>query len=188
MAFCSPITDAEFQKSFPDLYKEVCNDLGTDFIPVLFRTLVKLRPELAHASWQMVKANLIAGNLPRITKELIFSYIAYKQQCDYCHVAHHALAIQHGFTDRGLAAAFSDIDRINKPTLQATIRYAEHCMQNNHQGIVASQQTMKKLKFSDDGIAETAGIISCALYMVNLANSMHLDADQPFKAIIADHS
>lgn len=178
------LSEERFEKDFPDIHQQVCNELGMGYVPAIFRCIAIINPELALSSWKMVRSTLCSGSLPRITKELVFSYIAHKKSCEYCKIAHHALAIHHGFTEESIKTVFNNVEQIKNPALRLVIMFADSSVDNDFSLVPTLDEKLNDLGFSRDEITELICMISCALYMVNLASSLGIDVDQQFTDII----
>ncbi|MCK5829861.1 MAG: hypothetical protein KAH20_06120 [Methylococcales bacterium] len=174
------MSEKEFEKKFPEIHLQVCHELGIGFVPHIFRCVALIRKELAESSWYMVRKNLCAGNVPRITKELMFSFIANKKKCAYCSIAHQALAIHHGFKEQDIENILENIDQIRNPALRTILKFANYSVDNNFKMVKKIRSELDDLGFSFDEIAELIGMVSCALYMVNIADSLALNIDQKF--------
>lgn len=174
------LSEEEFKNKFPEVHQQVCDELGMGFVPAIFRCVALLNPDLAMSSWNMVRKNLCAGDLPRITKELMFSYIAHKKKCHYCTVAHHALALHHGFTEQDMAVILKDLEQIKNPSLKLVMKLADASVDNDFKRVSKLDNELCSLGFARDEITELVGMISCALYMINLADSIGIDADKRF--------
>lgn len=170
----------QFEHAFPEIHLQVCDELGMGFVPEIFRCVALIRKELAESSWGMVRNNLCKGNLPRITKELIFSFIATKKTCSYCAIAHQALAIHHGFTDHDLKKILENFELVKNPSLRTVLKLASFSVDNDYLMVSQLYGELITLGFSTDEIAELIGMVSCSLYMVNLADSLGVEIDQEF--------
>ena len=182
------LSEEKFKEQFPDIHEQVCKELGMGFVPAIFRCVVVLNQDLAMSSWNMVRKNLCSGDLPRITKELMFSYIANKKECSYCMIAHHALALHHGFTGDDMSIILNDIEQIKNPALKLVIKLADASVDNNFELVASVDKELCDLGFARDEITELIGMICCALYMVNLADSIGVGIDQEFINTIAEAS
>lgn len=178
------LSEDKFKAQFPEIHQQVCEELGMGFVPTIFRCVVVLNPDLALSSWNMVRKNLCSGNLPRITKELMFSYIAHKKQCNYCAVAHHALALHYGFSEENMETILNDQDQIKNPSLKLVMKLADASVENDFNLVAKLDEELRSLGFARDEIAELIGMISSSLYMVNLADSIGVDIDQKFTDVI----
>lgn len=178
------MSPAEFECKFPDMHQQVCDELGLGFVPNIFRCLIVANPELAMSSWQMVRQNLCRGVVPRMVKELLFSFIAYKRQCNYCHLAHHALALNYGFEHHQVSSLFDNIERLENPTLNAALFFADEATNASFPEPLLSYRRLEKLGFENGELVELLGMISCALYMVNIADGLSVPVDQRFIDVI----
>ena len=178
------LSEEQFEENFPVIHQQVRDELGIDFVPIIFRCLAATNESLALSSWEMVRKTLCSGCLPRITKELIFSYIAHKQQCNYCKVAHHALALHHGFAGESMDIIFNDIELIKNPSLRLVIKLADVSVSNGVSSMSEVHEELNEIGFECDEIAEIISMISCALYMVNLASGLGVSVDQKFTDIV----
>jgi len=182
------LSEEQFEKKFPAVHQQVCDELGMGFVPALFRCVVAINPNIALSSWEMVRNTLCSGCLPRITKELVFSYIAHQQSCNYCEVAHHALALHHGFTGESMDDIFNNIEQIKNPSLRLVIKLAEASVTHDFSLLAQVNEELNDVGFEHDEIAEMYGMISCALYMVNLASSLGISVDKKFTNTVEGES
>ncbi|MCK5829835.1 MAG: carboxymuconolactone decarboxylase family protein [Methylococcales bacterium] len=180
MSYFPIMSEEKFEHTFPEIHLQVCNELGMGFVPDIFRCVVLIRKELAQSSWEMVRNNLCKGNLPRITKELMFSFIAHKRNCTYCAIAHQALAIHHGFTSEDIKTIQEDFSQVKNLSLRTVLKFASYSVDNEFSMIGSLYSELKALGFSSDEIAELIGMVSCSLYMVNIADSLGVKADKKF--------
>lgn len=180
MEYFPIMSEEEFEKSFPEINREVCEVLGMGFVPNIFRCLTNVSPELALASWGMVKNNLCSGELSRVSKEIVFSYIAFKRNCQYCHVAHHAMALKFGHDDQDILEIVNDIESIRNPVLKAVLKFADRCVEDDFNASLSMYEELEYIGLEKEEIVELVGMVSCSLYMVNLADSLSVDIDKRF--------
>lgn len=178
----------EFQSRFPEIHDQVCKELGIGFVPEIFRAVVNANPALAQSSWNMVRVNLCAGDIPRITKEILFSYVANQRKCDYCDIAHQALAIHHGCDIPDIPDMFKDINAIRNPPLRAVIQYTDAAITNDYVKQSLLEDDLIGFGFSKEEILELIGMISCAMYMVNIASSIRVTPDRRFNDVVNEHA
>lgn len=179
------MSSTEFEGKFPEIHRQVCEELGMGFVPEIFRCVAIANPDLALSSWNMVRKNLCAGSILRTTKELMFSFIAHKKECSYCEIAHHALALYHGFDEQNVGQILNDISQIRNPALRVVMKLADFSVDNRFDEVARLDIELVNLGFSRDEIAELVGMISCSLYMVNIADSLAVLADQEFRDVIS---
>lgn len=180
MSYFPIMSEEEFDKRYPEVSKEVCSMLGMGFVPNIFRSLANVNPELALASWVMVRNNLCSGELSRVSKEILFSYIAYRRHCEYCHVAHHAMALKFGHDEQDILEIVKDIDSVRNPVLKAVLQFGEMCLQSNFTGSSDIYENLEDYGLEREEVSEIIGMVSCSLYMVNMADSLVVDVDKRF--------
>lgn len=172
--------ESEFEVRFAEVHHEVCTQLGMGFVPNIFRCLANINPALAQASWTMVKNNLCAGELPRVTKEILFSYIAYQRHCDYCHVAHHAMALKFDHDEQDILAIIKDIESVRNPLLRSVLKFGERCLSQDFNANQQIYHDLEELGLEKEEVTELIGMVCCSLYMVNMADSLVVEIDKRF--------
>jgi AhpD family alkylhydroperoxidase len=180
MSYFEVMPETEFDERFGDVSKEVCETLGMGFVPNIFRCLANVNPELALASWTMVKNNLCSGELSRVSKEILFSYIAYRQKCEYCHIAHHAMALKFGHSEQDILEIINNIDSVRNPLLKSVLQFGELCLNDQTGSYTEMYDKLDELGLDKEEVTELIGMVSCSLYMVNLANCLSVDVDTRF--------
>lgn len=180
MNYFEIMSEKEFENIFGDINQEICDELGLGFVPNIFRCLANVNPELARASWVMVKNNLCSGELPRVSKEILFSYIAYRQKCEYCHVAHHAIALKFGHADQNILEIINDINSVRNPLLKSILQFGDLCLQEDKTTIIPMYDKLDDLGLNKEEVTELMGMVSCSLYMVNLAHCLDVKVDTRF--------
>lgn len=79
------VPEEEAEGKVKEVYAEIVAKFGK--VPNLFKAMA-LRPEILEANWAKVKAVLMAGKVPRETKELIAYTVSRANECAYCVAAH----------------------------------------------------------------------------------------------------
>jgi len=65
------------------IYQDIRRELGTDFVPNLYRVMAA-NPDYLEANWNKVKAVMFAsGRLDRLTKEIVAVAVSAVQGCKY---------------------------------------------------------------------------------------------------------
>lgn len=83
--------DREATGKAKDLLDEIRNSFG--LVPNLFRAQAAIDPDWLELNWQREKMIMLSeGALDRKTKELLAMTVALLRNCDYCALAHEALA------------------------------------------------------------------------------------------------
>jgi alkylhydroperoxidase family enzyme len=83
MAAIRMVEEEEAVGSVKDLYEEIKNTFGIDFVPNLYKVMAP-NPAYLEANWNKVKAVMIESeNLDRLTKEIIAVAVSAVNSCDY---------------------------------------------------------------------------------------------------------
>lgn len=83
MASIRMIPEDEATGKVKAIYEDIREQLGTDFVPNLYRVMAS-NPEYLEANWNKVKAVMFApGKLDRLTKEIIAVAVSAVQGCSY---------------------------------------------------------------------------------------------------------
>jgi alkylhydroperoxidase family enzyme len=83
MAAVRMIREEEATGRVGEIYEEIKAQLGTDFVPNLYKAMA-LKPDYLAASWAKVKAVMVEpGKLDRLTKEAIAVAVSAVLGCEY---------------------------------------------------------------------------------------------------------
>ena len=83
MALVKLISEAEATGKIKALYDEIQTDLGTDFVPNLYKAMAS-NPDYLEANWRRDKAVMSESKrLDRLTKEIIAVAVSAVNACDY---------------------------------------------------------------------------------------------------------
>jgi alkylhydroperoxidase family enzyme len=83
MAAIRMVEEEEAVGRVKDLYEEIKNTFGIDFVPNLYKVMAP-NPAYLEANWNKVKAVMIdSGHLDRLTKEIIAVAVSAVNSCDY---------------------------------------------------------------------------------------------------------
>ena len=83
MALVKLIPEDEATGKVKALYDEIQADLGTDFVPNLYKAMAS-NPEYLEANWRRDKAVMSESKrLDRLTKEIIAVAVSAVNACDY---------------------------------------------------------------------------------------------------------
>lgn len=180
-----PYSEREFAERFPNEDADIKEMLGLDYVPKLFRTAVALSPSLAVTSWQMVRAILCTGNLPRTLKEMIFIAVANARDCQYCSIAHQAMALKYGLEYGVNLQLIRDLDQIQPTSTREILKFSV-CLAQGKGNYSEATDRMLKNGVKQDDIPEIIAMISCANYMVTLADGLMVVPDEHFYEVIED--
>ena len=83
MASVRMIPEEEATGQVKEIYAEIKERLGIDFVPNLYRVMA-LKPAYLEANWNKVKTVMAApGKLDRLTKEIIAVSVSAVAGCEY---------------------------------------------------------------------------------------------------------
>lgn len=183
MSNAQPYTEEEFAKHFPNEDKDIKEMLGLGYVPKLFRTAIAIDPTLATTSWQMVRAILCTGKLSRVLKEMIFVVVANARDCQYCSIAHQAMALKYGLEYGVNQQLTRDLEQIQPDSTREILKFAVSLAQGKGNYSEATDKMLKKGVNQED-IPEIIAMISCSNYMVTLADGLMVKPDEHFYELI----
>ena len=83
MASVKMVSEEEATGNVKQMYEEIKSQLGTDFVPNLYKVMAA-KPGYLEANWNKVKTVMIEpGKLDRLTKEIIAVAVSAVNSCDY---------------------------------------------------------------------------------------------------------
>ncbi len=83
MASIKMIAEDEATGKVKDIYEDIKQEFGIDFVPNLYRVMAA-NPSYLEANWNKVKAVMFASSkLDRLTKEIIAVAVSAVQGCRY---------------------------------------------------------------------------------------------------------
>ena len=89
------ITEEQATGEIQEVYKDIKNTFG--MVPNLFKAMAAADPDWLAINWQREKNIMIEeGPLDRKTRELIALTVSIINNCEYCSLAHEAMAGQMG--------------------------------------------------------------------------------------------
>jgi len=178
-----PYSEEEFAKRFPNEDKDIKEMLGLGYVPELFRTAIAVNPSLAATSWQMVRAILCAGELSRALKEMIFVVVANARDCQYCSIAHQAMALKYGLDYSVNQQLTRDLEKIQPDSTREILKFAV-CLAQGKGNYDEATYKMLKSGVNQEDIQEIIAMISCANYMTALADGLMVSPDKHFYELI----
>jgi alkylhydroperoxidase/carboxymuconolactone decarboxylase family protein YurZ len=83
MASVELISEQKAEGKVKDVYEEIMNSLGIDFVPNMYKAMAT-KPDFLEANWNKVKAVMVeSGKLDRLTKEIIAVAVSAVMGCEY---------------------------------------------------------------------------------------------------------
>lgn len=93
--------------------KEIFEDIKANFgmVPNFFKAQAAVDPDWLELNWRRVKKIMLSeGELDRKTKELIAFAVSKVNRCEYCSLAHEAMAMQAGASKKAIGEALQVIE------------------------------------------------------------------------------
>ena len=184
MSYFPPLADtAPAICNNQDLFEDLKASLSSPFIPNLFRTLAHDRG-LLQSTWSIVKHSLTQGTLPRTIKEMVFVVVAHERSCSYCETAHRALGKHFGVDKNTLDNLLSNLSDIDPENTREVLTFALKVSRQAYQVVDADYQKLENIGLGKSEIMEITGMVSCALYLTNLADALQVPIDDAFYDIL----
>lgn len=158
------------------LYDQLLADRGV--VPNMFKALANV-PELSLGITAFLKPLMGEGALPGWYKELIATYIAFLNQCEYCVSAHRILAEKRGATLGQIASLFdnSKQDGFEKGPFtekeKAGFRYAALLHQSGHAVNDAAFEAVSE-HFNSQEIIELTAVAAAFEMFSRFNSSLHI--------------
>lgn len=96
-----------------EIFDEIMEKRGIDFVPNVWKTLAVHPPTLARI-WRGLEAVMAPGRLDRLTKEMIAIAVSATNNCEYCTWSHTAAARKLGMDDEMLAEVMAVVGMFNQ--------------------------------------------------------------------------
>src|SRR5579859_3018769 len=83
-----------FHPTVREVYTEIERELGFGIVPNIFRAMAN-DPATLRATWDLFRATVLQGSLPRIVKEMIGIVVSVSNNSEYALKVHlHSLSVQ----------------------------------------------------------------------------------------------
>lgn len=109
------------------VFAEITQELGFGIVPNVFRALAN-HPGLLDSTWNMFRAVVLQGNMPRVVKEMVGIVVSYVHDSPYARDVHlHSLTVQG--IDKEILAVLARGDTPSKgiaPAHAAVLAFARH--------------------------------------------------------------
>ncbi len=104
------IAETEATGKVKDIYEEIMETLGIDFVPNMYKTMAS-NPGYLEATWNKVKAIMHeSGKLDRLTKDIIALTVSVMNGCDYCITVYTAAVRNLGLDDEAILEIMTVVD------------------------------------------------------------------------------
>jgi len=134
MSIAFPSTPCRFPLSDPRtitnpivraVYAEIESELGFGIVPNIFRAMSS-QPAILRTTWDLFRATVLQGALPRIVKEMIGIVVSVSNHSEYALKVHlHSLSVQDVDSEilTALASGGSEVPGVS-PSIAAIIKFA----------------------------------------------------------------
>jgi len=110
MASVKLISEEEAKGKVKEIFGEIKEQLGIDFVPNLYRAMAHI-PENLEAHWNKTRVIMQRpGKLDKLTKEIIAVAVSAVNGCSYCIEVHTAAARKLGLDDEGITELITVVD------------------------------------------------------------------------------
>ncbi len=104
------IAETEATGKVKDIYEEIMEMLGIDFVPNMYKTMAS-NPGYLEATWNKVKAIMHEpGKLDRLTQDIIALTVSVMNGCDYCITVYTAAVRNLGLDDEAILEIMTVVD------------------------------------------------------------------------------
>ena len=113
MASVGMISEDEATGKVKEIYQEIKESLGIDFVPNMYKVMAR-NPAYLEASWNKIRAVMSEERkLDDLTKAIIALTVSTMNGCGYCIEVYTGAVRKHGLDDDGLIAVAAVIDLFN---------------------------------------------------------------------------
>jgi AhpD family alkylhydroperoxidase len=107
-----PVAESEATGRVKEIFEDIRQTKGIDFVPNFWRTLAT-HPPLLEETWQRLKQVMAPGRLDPLTKEMIALAVSATNGCRYCIQSHTAAVKRLGLDDQGLGELMAVVALFN---------------------------------------------------------------------------
>ncbi len=110
MATIKLIPKEEATGKLQEIYQEIMETLGIDFVPNMYQAMAS-KPSYLEANWNRTKTIMQEpGKLDKLTKEIIAVAVSAVGGCDYCISVHTAAVRRLGLDDEAIVELMAVVD------------------------------------------------------------------------------
>jgi len=104
------VEENEATEKVEDIYKEIQETLGIDFVPNMYKALA-VNPDYLEMTWKKIQLVMgVDGKLGRKTKEIVALTVSIMSGCKYCTHVYNEAVKHAGFDDGALLELYEVID------------------------------------------------------------------------------
>jgi uncharacterized peroxidase-related enzyme len=181
MPYVLPLATAIAPVAIKSIYEDFRNLMGfaspPNFITTQGHSLV-----VAQGTWEVVRNILVSGEIPRLTKELIFVAISKDRGCLYCAAAHIACCRMLGIGQETLAQLLEDVRILPDSRLRATVLFALKCARDPQSLSAKDFEVLRGYGLKQSEIVEIIGMCAFAVYANIIADATAMEPDTMFQS------
>jgi uncharacterized peroxidase-related enzyme len=137
----------------------------------------------ARGTWGLVFNVLVAGEIPRWTKEIIFVAISKERNCKYCEAAHIACCRMLGVNAGMMDHLVRDVRGIEDDRLREMVLFALQCAQDPQSLTEENFSRLQDLGLKQSEIVELIAMAGLAVYANIMADATKLEPDDMFETV-----
>lgn len=138
---------------------------------------------VVRGTWEVVKNVLVAGELPRWQKEMIFVSISKDLDCRYCTAAHIACCRMLGVKPSLLEQLVRDIYALSDLKLRSMIKFGLKCARDPKSLTEEDYESLRQHGLKQSEIVEIIGMSALAVYTNIIADATAMESDQMFDTL-----
>jgi AhpD family alkylhydroperoxidase len=110
VAFVNVVEESEATGKVQEIYDEIKNTLGIDFVPNMYKAMAN-NPEYLENAWGKIQGIMTKqGKLDSKTKDIVALTVSIMSGCDYCIGVYNETVRHAGLDDEALTELYSIID------------------------------------------------------------------------------
>jgi uncharacterized peroxidase-related enzyme len=167
-----------------ETYAEICRVLNKDQ-PVKLITSMSVRPDLAKATWGMMKNLMTEGQLPPSVKQLIMMVISTQADCRYCAFSHQGALKSMGIDESVIKDCLDDPMSAEIPELHRHItQFAAKSAKNPNSITDDDLNQLRDVGVSDDELIEIGVIVGFSKFLNTWADASGISNNIPTDGLV----
>ncbi|MFT5599290.1 MAG: putative peroxidase-related enzyme [Urechidicola sp.] len=162
-----------------ETYADICRVLNKEQ-PVKLITSMSVRPDLAKATWGMMKNLMTEGQLPPSVKQLIMMVISTQADCKYCAFSHQDALKSMGIDEAVMKDCLNDPMSAEIPELHRHItQFAARSAKDPNLITDDDLNQLRDVGVSDDELIEIGVIVAFSKFLNTWADASGISDDIP---------
>lgn len=172
-----PQPNSTIDAELADVYRDMCEVMQLPS-PTNFFTSMALRPDLAAATWGLVKLMFSDGQLPPFVTQLMAAAISKRADCVYCADAHGRALESFGFDQAMLERFLEDSDDPSIPEVQrGIVSFAIRAADDPNSITDADVERLREIGVTDEEFVEIGIVIALTKFSNTWADATGLSLD-----------